>query len=74
MILIETTPEGIQSDTGLTPEEKREILKAAPPKIKVASTQSLYYLYGQSDDRMLTLTTANQGIVNVSFEWDRKRA
>ncbi len=74
MIVIEATPHDIQRDTSLTPEEKREILKLLPPKIKVGNSQSPYYAYGEVDDRRLTLTTANQGVVDVSFRWDRQSA
>lgn len=71
MILIEATPHDIQSDTSLTPEEKREIMKLLPPKIKVGRLKSPYYAYGHMADYEVKLTLRDQGIVNVSFEWDK---
>ena len=67
-IVIQATPHDIQSDTSLTPEEKREILKLLPPKIKVGRTQSPYYAYGHMADHEVKLIVRDQGIVNESFE------
>lgn len=68
MIVIGATPHDILSDPSLTPEEKRVLLHMLPKKIKVGRLRSPLFAYGEVDDRIVDLSVANAGIVELQVK------